>query len=217
MKKGRTKSQPFGEAALTYIREKRAEKKFGRELSKETFAEALAWGNFLEPYVLEKKGLEKGQRLYDAQLPLTGEPDYAVATPTCVTIGDVKCPYTLESAALLFEIETGEQLKAIKPEYYWQLICNAALTLENVDGWPAMYGQLVVYVPRFATLPEICDREPPEIPGNYRFIQSHEYGKMPWIDDFASVTTPHVIEFEVQHEDIEYLNDRVKQAAELLY
>ena len=48
----------FGKPALTYIHEKRMEKRMGRSLELESYSRAMAWGLFMESYVFSKIGIE---------------------------------------------------------------------------------------------------------------------------------------------------------------
>jgi len=44
----------FGKPGITYIQEKRIEKRMGRSISVDSYSRSMAWGLFMEMYVFSK-------------------------------------------------------------------------------------------------------------------------------------------------------------------
>jgi len=215
MKPGRRKGDEFSETALTYIREKRNELRCGREFNQSTDARSLAWGTHVEQYVLKENHLQKPERVTNHNLNLTGEADFLSEEVNSETgkyeivVGDIKCPWTLSSFALMYEIENAEQLKAQKPEYYWQLISNTIL-------YRATCCELFIFVPRYREVEDIVAMNPPDDGGNYYFLTQGHWEQFPYIDDLATAQVPHVINFIPPAEDVELLVDKLQKANKLL-
>lgn len=210
MKSGRRKTDFFSETALTYIREKRMEVIVGREFRQTTDARATAWGTHVEQYVLQKLNLKKPERVTLHNLNLTGEADFLRSEAgEKHVVGDVKCPWTLSSFALMYEIKDEQGLKAQKPEYYWQLISNSIL-------YRADYCELIVFVPRYHEIEDIVAMNPPDDNGNYYFLTQGHWEQFPYIDDFATAEVPHIISFIPPAEDVELLANKLEKANELL-
>jgi hypothetical protein len=96
-------------------------------------------------------------------LPWTGQPDYTNKE----LVGDIKCPFTLLSFCEMYEIETGDELKTIKPEYYWQLVSNAILANKQEC-------ELTIFVPLQEQLELIRDLS--------KSIDGEEQNKFAWVN-----------------------------------
>lgn len=207
-KLGRDKKS-FGAIALTYIEEKKMERKLGRALTPFTFSRPTSWGTFLESYAYDRiieqsnnwKLVSDGTRFKHEELPWTGVPDLLDGRGA---VGDIKCPYTLKSFC---EMSDTNDLKQDKPEYYWQLVSNAILTKCDI-------AYLFVYCP---------------YKGELKKIRKHfsQFEEMSWIHYLEDKELPYLIlgneyndiathTFEIPKEDIEFLTEQVTKATELL-
>ena len=98
MKRGRKKEEVFGKVALTYIREKIAERLTGER--EEIFGNALDWGTDNEPLAIKAYEELVGVKVAEAPfIPLKGFEELAGGSPDGLIPGDkgiieCKCPYT---------------------------------------------------------------------------------------------------------------------------
>ena len=205
MKNGRKKGEP-GAAFHNYVKEKRRERLLGRSMSKEATAAPLDWGNLCEQIAHDHIGLEyelvSKKRYKMAELPWSGMPDGLAGKKT---VTDIKCPWTLTSFMDMVECKTGEDLKAAKPEYYWQLISNAILT-ERYSC------ELIVFMPKLAMMEEIKEASKEQ---GY-FFHMKDDGALPWLPDACDIDVITKIKFEATAEDCNALTERVEMAAKLL-
>ena len=203
---GRKKGE-FGKPFTTYVNEKKAEAMFGRSLTNEARATSLDWGNLCESIAHEQLGLEYSlvskDRFKHATLPWSGMPDGIVNNEK---VTDIKCPFTLGSFYNLIQAKSGEDLKRIKPEYYWQLISNAVLTGINTC-------ELILFMPKRSMLDEI--RKASQESGKYYFHHKNDF-EMPWTSDESGVPTITKIKFEAPEEDKAELIYRVEEATKIL-
>jgi len=211
MTNGKAKDS-LGKPCLEYIQEKTFEKRLGRELSNETNVRPTSWGKLVEDVAFvqlgEVQNANEQDRLFHPDLAWSGQPDYT----TKDTVGDIKSPYTLKSFCELYEINTAEELKKAKPEYYWQLVSNSIL--ENKK-----YCELVIFVPYQSQLSLI--RELASV------ITESEQNQFAWINWANDDELPYILEngyykplkklkFKPIDGDKEKLIERVKMATKLL-
>ena len=213
-----------GKAFDSYVKEKAFERKIGRPLSLKTNARPTTWGTLVEEqcfnvldlkYSLVSKTRYKHEELSEYW---TGMPD--LITPEL--IGDIKCPYTMTGFMDLLDcMQSVEDLKRIKPQYYWQLVSNGILcNREN--------AVLVAYVPYFKDLEEIQELAR----AKYQKASNHEeimYAKqfswvhfvedlneLPHLPNNCDISDVNLFEFVIPQEDKELLTERVKMAVNKL-
>lgn len=196
------KGDDFGQVALTYIKEKAMEKKLGRSLRPFTFSKPTSWGTFVESIAFDEMGLEadlvSDKRLYHPEIDnWTGVPDYVGKV-----VGDIKCPWTLDSFCNMYEME---DLKSDKPEYYWQLVSNSILT--GIDT-----AELAIYCPYQGDLKRI--RQEASNSEEHSWIAYSQ--DLPYLifGNFYNSIKKHT--FEVPKEDKDFLTEQVKKANEIL-
>lgn len=148
MKAGRKKDEIFGDTAKSYLYQVAAERSFNPKFleSDEFFQEyieqtnittkAMAWGTEQE---INARGL------YEMMNELTVEaigscahdtiPLFAASPDGIVTLADgtkrcieIKCPNANTYMRYRTEIHDNETLKAVKPEYYWQIMAEMSCT-----------------------------------------------------------------------------------------
>ena len=215
MQKSKT-SNPFSVKGQTYIRQKRYESRLQRPLKTDSDTRATIWGKFIESYVHELLTFDyrlcSKERLAHKEIPnWTGAPDLITAD----TVVDIKCPQ-LESFCELADIckETDPfELKAVYPEYYWQLVSNSILT--GLD-----FAELIVFAPYKSELPGIRERafaaDAMEWGNKLYYIQYGEDLELPYINDGGYYQNINKLTFKVPAEDKALLTDRVQLAIEQL-
>jgi len=215
IKSGRTKDAEFSQVGLTYIQEKRFERKLGKALTGETSAKPTSWGTFMEEFVFNKK-IDMGYRLKSTDRlghptikEWTGSPD----TLRGDYVGDIKCPWTLKSFCEAVEaLKIGvEKFKEVKPEWFWQLCSNAILTQKDK-------AEIIIYVPYLSELDEIR-----EYADNYlgdqnkiAFINWAGDDELPHLLDKGDYKNINIFEFDVPQSDKDFLTERVQSAIKLL-
>ena len=215
--RGKWTIENTGKAFDTYVNEKRWERKLGRPLNKQTNARPTSWGTLVEQQAFNKMGMEYSLKS-DERYTHETLGDYWSGSPDLLTddvVGDIKCPYTLESFTTLldiFEQDDVQVFKKLNPMYYWQLVSNAILCDKDV-------ALLVVYVPYKSELEEIKEltmQVNPEESNRYAFINWAEDEELPYILDGGDIEHLNFLQFKVPQEDKELLTERVKLAVSKL-
>jgi len=205
-KKGKAK-ESLGKPALTYIQEKILEKRLGRQLENESISHALSWGNLCEDVALATLGLANqnhNERLKYPNLEWTGQPDYILEN----LVGDIKCPFTLKSFCEMYEIQTAEDLKKIRQEYYWQLVSNAILAKKEEC-------ELTIFVPYLEQLELIRElaRAMPESEQNqFAWVNWAKDIELPYLIKGSCYNQTKQIKFKPLKGDVEFLIKRIKFA-----
>lgn len=217
--RAKTIESGFSQAGLTYIKQKRQERKLKRSLKTEHSAKPTNWGTFIESIAFDNEkipldySLVSKKRYFHKELPWSGMPDLIIEKDSIV--GDIKCPWTLESFCDMYDIMTSdspdELLKQEKPEYYWQLVSNAILTGSD-------FAVLWIYVPKKSDLLDIRIKAE-----NYdgdqnkvAFISFSSDDELPYIPEDSEYSSIKSMLFEVPELDKEFLEMRVKEAENLL-
>lgn len=210
-----------GKAALTYIEEKKMERRLGRSLGTEVNARPLSWGSLVENRVFDLLGLEykltSKETIVHPDYPFwSGSPDARKKN----TVPDFKCPLTLKSFCQLvdplYRGLTGiDAMNAIREEheegetYYWQIVSNSCFEGQE-------YGELIVYMPYLAELLEIKEMADKDQTGKYKWISYAEFDELPYLLPGGYYKNLNVIRFEIPKSDKELLTMRVEQAGKLL-
>lgn len=211
-----------GKAALTYIDEKKMERRLGRSLHTEINARATSWGSLVENRVFDLLGLEYSltskETLVHPDFPFwVGSPDAEKKN----TVPDFKCPLTLKSFCQLvdplYRGLTGiDAINAVRNEhedgdtYYWQIVSNACI--KNYD-----FGELIVYMPYLAELLEIKEMADRDQTGKYKWISYADFDELPYLLPNGYYKNMNKIRFEIPKADKELLTMRVEQAGKLLF
>ena len=210
-----------GKAALTYIDEKKMERRLGRSLSTEINARATSWGTLVEGRVFDLLGLEytltSKQTLLHPNYPFwAGSPDAEKKN----TVPDFKCPLTLKSFCQLVDplylgLEGMDAMNMVRENhedgdtYYWQIVSNAC-----IKGYD--YGELIVYMPYLAELLEIKEMARRDQSGKYKWIDYAEFDELPYLLPNGYYNNLNVIRFRIPPEDKDHLTLRVEAAGKLL-
>jgi len=208
--RGNWSIQNTGKAFDSYVKEKAFERKLGRSIEKDVKAKSLTWGTLVEEQCFNrldlKYSLVSKDRYYHKDFA-----DYWSGMPDLITpelVGDIKCPYTLNSFMELLDAMTGaDALKKANDQYYWQLVSNAILCDKET-------AVLVVYVPYNRDLAKIRElaQEKIDASNTYAWINWADDEELPYIPDDADILDANSFEFKVSDKDKQMLNDRVELA-----
>lgn len=212
----------IGVPGLTYIEEKKMERRLGRSLDSEVTAKPTSWGKLLEKRAFELLGIEYQLSSTETIRHKTidcwaGSPDGYRNFETGRSVIDIKSPYTLKSFCILYDaIETCELEKLRDTEYgdryYWQIVSNAIMSECN-------QGELTLYCPYQEELQDIRDMA--------AGMDSSQLSKYYWLVNSFDEDLPYLINgghyknltnfrFIIPQEDKEALTERVLQAEKLL-
>jgi len=201
----------FGKPALSYIAEKKYEKKLGRYLDNETNNKYCDWGKFIEQMAFDNLSIEYS--LVSDQTIVHWLIDSWAGTPDLLknddTVCDIKCPFTLKSFCQLYECTDKESLISSHKDgekYYWQLVSNAILT--NRDK-----AELIVYCPYLEDLDNIRDQA--GLAG-IKWLEHASDDCLPWLDTDSAYNNIHIISFDISDDDKNLLTDAVLLASETL-
>lgn len=207
--------------ALTYINEKKRERRIGRSLDNESFSKACEWGKLLEYYVFQNVlGLEYK---FQSQETLThptidcwrGTPDaLKYDGDKVISVVDLKCPFTLNSFLDFAECKTMEEIREEHKDgekYYWQLVSNSILTNNNS-------AELILFCPREEVIPNIksfAEEYNGEL--NLYWLFNAQQEELPYIptgrDFYKSM---YKFEFEIPQTDKDFLEEKILWASKLL-
>lgn len=215
---GRAKDS-FGAPALTYIEEKRIERKMGRGLNTPAYSRAMAWGNFMERVCFDFLPLE--YRMVSStsvvhpseefQPYWSGACDFIVPDKK---VSELKC-YQPKAFAQYTECLLKNDVALLRksyPQEYWQIVSNAIIN--RVD-----YGEAMSFMPtkkHAKAIQEMAYNYEGIDQWQYRFIYEEDVWKLPFMPDDSEYDMINSFVFEIPEEDIEFLNDRVRRAIEIL-
>lgn len=149
MSGGRRKGERFGKTALSYIYEVAAERDilpiylsddilFEVYLQQTTVSsKAIEWGHDNEPLAAERYALRTGYDVAEVGIFLhpdmphfSASPDRIATDPQSGTqrVVEIKCPSPKRFMEYRSTIHDAESLKAVCPEYYWQIQAELACT-----------------------------------------------------------------------------------------
>lgn len=204
----------WGAPALKYMKQVQHELNLGRSINPERDSRATSWGRFVEKRAfdvlsLKYKLVSTDKRYVHPETPLwTGLPDLLAEE----TIGDVKCPFSLE--VFCDKIDSLAAIEVYKeefPEDYYQLVSNAILT-------GSKYAEAVIYVPyqeELATIREMASN----FDGNQNsiaWLNWAEDDELPYLIKGGRYKNINIFRFEVPEIDKKNLSDTVLRAIELL-
>lgn len=204
----------FGAQGLSYIQEKRIERKLGRSISMNKGTQSTKWGNFLERRVhdllpLSYKSVSK-VTLQHPEYPFwCGSPDNV--EEETLTVADTKCyePQNFAEYNDVLKVNDTELWKAEFPKEYWQLVSNACiLGYKNIEA--------IVYMPYKSELDVIRDMvinydEPDQ--WKYRFIVECSDYELPFLPDGNEhYKNLNIYRFTCPESDKLALTERVQEA-----
>lgn len=211
-----------GVAALSYIEEKRFERKLKRSLNSGASSRPTEWGTCCESvaFSLMDTSFEIVSEntivhpLYDFW---AGSPD--IKSISQKKIGDVKCPYTLKSFCQLVDDGLSGGIQEIRDRhkegetYYKQIVSNAC-----IHGYTK--GVLVVFAPKKGE--KVFDRDVMEViydesdTYGFNWIRFANEQSLPIIPQESDYEMLNLIEFEIPQSDIDYLTECVLKAEAML-
>lgn len=206
----------MGEKGLTYIEEKKIEKRLGRSLETEAHSRVMAWGTFLESRVFDLLGLEykitsKETFTHPFIEGWAGSRDLLVEGQK---IGEIKC-YQLKKFCQYTDAILSKDVTRIREDFpaeYWQMVSNSIISqVPNAEA--------ITYCPYRDELKEIreaAENYPFADQWKYRFIAEAQDHELPFLIEGNHYKNLNVFEFEVPEEDKEALTARVKLALTLL-
>lgn len=217
--KKRNKSCGFSQLGLTYISEKKLERRMGRSLDVGSYSQPAAWGNFMELVIFNLLGLE-----YTIEsLTTVLHPDKFLGkywggsvdlTVPNVKVAEIKC-YQPKNFGFYADCLMKKDIELFKKEFsaeYWQIISNSVI--HNVD-----LGEAILYMPFESEMEEIkqlaTDYEGDE-KWKYRFIAEKPISELPCLPDGGYYDNIVKFEFNIPKEDKKFLISRIKEAIILL-
>ena len=207
----------FGQVALTYIQEKKFERRLGRYLSSDVKARPLDWGNVCEPLAFDRISMGwkltsvDGYRKHPQIQCWTGIKDIEKD----FEIGDIKCPYTLNSFCQLYEAleikDDTEMIEALKSlqdgyKYFYQLVSGAIL--EGVQR-----ATLAIFCPYKDELKEVRAKAAEH---GVEWLSYTSYQQLPYLIEGEGYENIFERSFEIPKEEIEFLIKQVEKAEKLL-
>ena len=207
------KGTGFGAPALTYIAEKRMERRLNRPLNSESNAKPTNWGSFVEKRAFDLLVLDYKLRSQDRLVH--PDIDFWTGAPDCLledTVCDIKSPFTLKSFCETVDtFPSVEAFKDLRPEYYWQLLSNSILTGKK-------HCEIIVYVPYQSELEEIREMTRNFIGDQNKvaFINWAEDDQLPYLIEGGYYKNLNILRWEVSQEDKKLLTSRVIEAGKLL-
>lgn len=213
------KGDDFGAPALTYIEEKRLERKLKRTLTTDSYSKSMAWGNIIESYVF--KLMPFSYDLVSNSTVVHPNFEFWAGTTDLVSkgkISEIKC-YEPKNFALYTEALMSGNLEVLKDKFpmeYWQMISNACIlgvdTVEAISFMP--YESEADDIKQ-----HVLDYQEYDA-WKYRFIyETIEMGqsyKLPFLPNDSDFKNLNILTFEAPKEDKEELTHRVVKANDIL-
>lgn len=201
---------------LTYIEEKRIERRLGRSIDIEGYSRPMAWGLFMEMVVFSKVGMEYQMVSQDSDTHPTiagwsGSKDLIVPG---VKVGEIKCYQPKKFAQYTDAIlkRDVDIIRAEFPQEYWQLVSNAIINeVPNAEA--------ITFMPYQSELDEIrqlAEDYDGSDQWKYRFIAEVPDCELPYLPDGGYYKNLNTFEFEVPQEDRDALTARVVESIKLL-
>lgn len=174
MKSGRKKDDPFSTTAKAYLYQLAGERDFNQKIlndddcfglyveTTDVTSKAMRWGTEQEPnakelfmkcYHPDTELLETGSCRHSSLEWFAASPDGIIRNADGkgnMWILEVKCPNINTYMQYRTEINDAESLKAVKPEYYWQVMAE-------MDCCELDHAQFVAYCPWLAHPLHVAD------------------------------------------------------------
>lgn len=210
----------FGKPALTYIEEKRLERKLKRSLTTDAYSKSMAWGEIIESYVfsllpLEYDYVSKETIVHPQYEFWAGTPDLIIKGKL---ISEIKC-YEPKNFALYTEALLSRDVERIKKEFpdeYWQMISNACIIgakeVEAISFMP--YESEAEAIKKHVE--EYQEYDSWKYRYIYELINAQLLYKMPFLPNDSEFKNLNIVRFEAPKEDKELLTERVIKANKLI-
>lgn len=209
----------FQVGALTYINEKRAERRLGKTVEDDAYSRAIAWGEFMELFVFNEL-VDMGYELQSKSTIV--HPDYPDIWAGSVDlkgrfenlVAEIKC-YQLKNFVYYSDCLLNQDIQRFKidfPKEYWQIVSNGCI--HN-----AKYGEAIVFCPYESQMPlirETAANYDGADQGKYKFIVDTPIIDLPCIKDGGYYKNVNKFKFEIPQEDKDYLTSRVIEAGKLI-
>ena len=216
-----TGGKGLGIPALTYIEEKRLEKKLGRQLEKETNSHSATWGRFVQHRVTDLllpkdcKPTKDIRRAHPTIDNWTGAEDYLKWSPEAGErydiAGEIKC-FELKNFCKTHDAASAgfKDLKEECPEVAWQLVSHAILCgVKKVE--------LTLYVPYKRELDAIrTEAGQGDQPYEIQRIQYKKDEELPYLIEGTHYPNLSSFLFDITDDDIALLTSRVELANKML-
>lgn len=211
-----------GKPFITFVNEKRMERKLGRSLDLGKGNSSTAWGGLIELFLFQEHREFKENFEYSLQSKTTfvhpkheywaGSPDLIVSGEnTADRVAEVKCyePKKFCQYADVLMLKDVEVFKKEFPQEYWQIVSNACILGLN-------YGEAILYMPYRKDLNAIREwietTELADEMHRFRYISELDDHRLPYVPENSKYKDLVRFEFEVPEADKEALTDRVKLA-----
>lgn len=208
MSPGKKKGE-FSAKALTYIEQRKKERKLGRSLSLNKQNRATLWGHCLEGYVLQKLNETddfNGYELTANDSVIHPKYSFWAGSPDLrhrAKVGDIKC-YEPENFVNIVDAMLTGDIQVFKkecPDEYWQLVSNACIL--NVPN-----AEIIAFMPYESELFDLMnyvDNLDIDQPWRYKFISdaitNDDYSELPYLPDGGYYKNLNRFEFVVPGED----------------
>jgi len=153
--KARNRPGGFSSLGLTYISEKKLERRMGRSLDTGGYSQPAAWGNFMEFVIFSLLGLEytiESQTTVlhpDSHLSKFWGGSVDLTVPN-KKVAEIKC-YQPKNFGFYADCLMEKDVDLFRKEFpaeYWQIVSNSVI--HNVD-----IGEAILYMPYESEMPEI--------------------------------------------------------------
>lgn len=204
--------------ALTYIEEKRIERRLGKTIESASYSQPMAWGKFMELVVFNRLGTDyKTATQETVEHPefkgiWAGSLDFKDRKETF--IAELKC-YQLKNFAKYTDCLLKQDISLLKKDFekeYWQIVSNS-----DIHGTDL--GEGITFAPYEKDMDFIRDlAENYDAPDQwqYRFIAEKPNWDLPCIKDDGYYKDLNKFRFEVPKEDKELLRETVIKANKIL-
>lgn len=216
------KGDGFGAPALSYIEEKKMERRLGRSITTDNGSRATLWGSLLEGFVNEELSLKyelcSQQTVVHPEIPYWAGSTDGKKHGKVATVADIKSPYTLKSFCQLVDplyngLSGMDAMNAVREnhsdgeKFYWQLVSNACIHNAEV-------AELIVFCPFQSQLQKI--RNLAEGMNEYYRIYYSVDSELPYLPDDGYYNNLNIISFPIPQADKDFLTERVIEAGKLL-
>lgn len=212
----------FSTTGLTYIEEKRIERKMGITLKQDVYSRTMAWGHLIEKWVHEKHlttaySSVGTETISHPTIPFwKGSPDFKCESKQIVA----ECKgYERKKFAEYAEVisrQDTEIMKIVCPEEYWQLVSNAAI-LEYDKIQPIL---CMPFKSELSTLQEFVDNL--DTPNQWMFkyvsdaVLNGNYSSLPYLPDGCEYKNLYTCILDAPKADVDFLTERILQAEKLI-
>ncbi len=203
--------------SLTYIDEKKLEKRLGRSLNMDFWTRDTSWGNFNE-YVVFPKLADfdiqhvSNKTVVHPKYPFwVGSPDFVAPMKK---VAELKCYQPKNFAKFTDVLLTGNPnaLKYEFPQVYWQVCSNAIL--ESVDVAEAM--SFMPYRSELDAIRQMVDEYEGDDLMRYKWIYDADDFQLPFLADDSFYKNLNILAFEVPRDDRNALKNRMIEASIML-